>query len=186
MPPPITATIALDMPDSLATFAATSRPVAAMNPTMTEHDFRFPRRPGNGAQAPADAGRTNQASDSISAHVEADREQKLSAVNDQLFGDALFPSLDSAASGPGKSIDQLQDDDPLAAQVWRFFTKTKQQLPNQQRLENLTWRMMALSMRKKKQEEEAKQSHASQNRYAGYIGRRVVHMYPCLGLRCRP
>ncbi|EXX78818.1 hypothetical protein RirG_011610 [Rhizophagus irregularis DAOM 197198w] len=51
----------------------------------------------------------------------------------------------------------MQSDDPIAAQVWKFFTRTKQNLPNQQRMENLTWRMMALSMRKKQQEQRSRE-----------------------------
>ncbi|OAQ96478.1 hypothetical protein LLEC1_07281 [Akanthomyces lecanii] len=52
----------------------------------------------------------------------------------------------------------MQTDDPIAAQVWKFFTKTKQNLPNQQRMENITWRMMALSMRKKQQEQRSREN----------------------------
>ncbi|KAJ6786995.1 hypothetical protein PWT90_04128 [Aphanocladium album] len=55
----------------------------------------------------------------------------------------------------------MQSEDPLAAQVWKFFTKTKQNLPNQQRMENLTWRMMALSMRKKQQEQRSRENSIS-------------------------
>lgn len=88
------------------------------------------------------------------------------AANDNLLGNALFPSLENAAAADSRiSINELQDEDPLAAQVWKFFSKTKQQLPNQQRLENLTWRMMALSMRKQKQEEDTR---LAQNRFVQF------------------
>ncbi|CRK29974.1 hypothetical protein BN1723_014308, partial [Verticillium longisporum] len=55
----------------------------------------------------------------------------------------------------GDTPELLQQEDPLATQVWKFFSKTKQSLPNQERMENLTWRMMAMNMKKKRQEEEA-------------------------------
>lgn len=73
----------------------------------------------------------------------------MSLRDDDLLSSALFPALRSSESGGPSAVDQLQQQDPLAAQVWKFFAKTKQQLPNQQRMENLTWRMMALSMRKR-------------------------------------
>ncbi|KAG6812608.1 hypothetical protein H0H92_001959 [Tricholoma furcatifolium] len=63
--------------------------------------------------------------------------------------DLLPPSGDFAAD-PG----QLAKQDPLATQVWKMYARTKATLPHAQRMENLTWRMMALALRKKKEEEE--------------------------------
>ncbi|KAK2765059.1 hypothetical protein FQN54_008758 [Arachnomyces sp. PD_36] len=48
----------------------------------------------------------------------------------------------------------MQKKDPLATQIWKMYTRTKSQLPNQQRMENLTWRMMAMSLRRKEREQE--------------------------------
>ena len=50
--------------------------------------------------------------------------------------------------------EQLAREDPLATQVWKMYAKTKATLPHGQRMENLTWRMMALALRKKKEDEE--------------------------------
>ncbi|CAO3567526.1 unnamed protein product [Mortierella alpina] len=44
-------------------------------------------------------------------------------------------------------------EDPLAAQVWRLYSQAKNSLPNGQRLENLTWRMMAMTLHKKDQQQ---------------------------------
>jgi GATA-binding protein, other eukaryote len=67
------------------------------------------------------------------------------------------PDLHSAALSPTDAgrcdPEQLAKEDPLAAQVWRMYTRTKANLPHAQRMENLTWRMMALALRKKKDEE---------------------------------
>lgn len=136
-----------------------------MHPTMTEHDYRFPRRPDyhqrptNHARMDDDlemngrgGGGGGQANRPGSSQVAAIR-QSLAASSD-LFGGGLFPTLPGPEQSSSSNVQQLQDQDPLAAQVWKFFTKTKQQLPNQQRMENLTWRMMALSMRKRSQDEQ--------------------------------
>lgn len=137
-----------------------------MDPTTTEHDYRFPRRPDH-SQPATNHARTHDASNDSSpgaapggAPASAvkparalDLEQSF-ARHDDLLGAALFPTLRDGDAAAGPSLDKMQSEDPLAAQVWKFFTKTKQQLPNQQRMENLTWRMMALSMRKKREEEE--------------------------------
>jgi len=98
-----------------------------------------------------------------------------------MMNEEMFPKRSSYAqyetvppvegSGPGTSLhsrrpsqvepedplDQLvtSEDaakkDPLAAQVWKAYAKARETLPNGQRMENLTWRMMHLTL--KKQEE---------------------------------
>jgi GATA-binding protein, other eukaryote len=50
--------------------------------------------------------------------------------------------------------ERLAKEDPLATQVWKMYAKTKATLPHGQRMENLTWRMMALALKKKKEDEE--------------------------------
>ena len=161
------------MPVSTATPAATSRPVVAMDPTTTEHDFRFPRRPDDAQYHHHHRNDDAHGRDERRVDGRTDAGGNLSrtsgtAANDDLLGPALFPSLLSAGPDAAQSVDQMQDDDPLATQVWKFFKATKQQLPNQQRMENLTWRMMALNMRRQKQEEELQwrnQHRQSQSRY---------------------
>ena len=58
--------------------------------------------------------------------------------------------------------DKLAKQDPLATQVWKMFARTKAHLPHAQRMENLTWRMMALELRKKRvEDDEGKQLDAT-------------------------
>ncbi|ORY86908.1 hypothetical protein BCR37DRAFT_411704 [Protomyces lactucae-debilis] len=45
--------------------------------------------------------------------------------------------------------DGSSSNDPIAAQVWKMYTKQRKDLPNGARMENLTWRMMAMNLRKK-------------------------------------
>jgi GATA-binding protein len=75
----------------------------------------------------------------------------------ELLRESFFPTWkDDATSEELDSPDEMQKKDPLATQIWRLYSKTKKQLPNQERMENLTWRMMAMSLRKRKQEEAAR------------------------------
>ncbi|KAM3446432.1 hypothetical protein MY3296_009688 [Beauveria thailandica] len=137
-----------------------------MHPTTTEHDYRFPRRPDVTAMtddvstdsSPRAALAANNSSDTASQSSRALDLERSFSKHDNLFGEALFPTLRDGDGASSANLDQMQSDDPLAAQVWKFFTKTKQNLPNQQRMENLTWRMMALSMRKKQQEQRSRQN----------------------------
>ncbi|EON98779.1 putative nitrogen regulatory protein area protein [Phaeoacremonium minimum UCRPA7] len=78
------------------------------------------------------------------------------SAQNSLFKTDSFPTFHDGMAGMSDSPEELQRQDPLATQVWRFFSKTKQMLPNQERMENLTWRMMHLNMRKRAQTEEAR------------------------------
>ena len=100
-----------------------------------------------------------------------------SSVYSDIFSDSLFPSrhgTDATSSFPSPVLsgspdlystalsptdvsqcdpEQLAKDDPLATKVWKMYARTKANLPHAQRMENLTWRMMALALKKKKDDE---------------------------------
>jgi GATA-binding protein len=63
---------------------------------------------------------------------------------------AMFPAFGNDASvSPGaESPEQMQKNDPLGTQIWKLYSRAKTQLPNAERMENLTWRMMAMNMRR--------------------------------------
>lgn len=138
---------------------AQSNPSTSMATSTTEHDYRFPRRP-------ADPGTTSKpralrpaiadAATSSTTPVKLDLAGEPS-VRKQLLRDSIFPTWkDDAAGEELDSPEEMQKKDPLATQIWRLYSKTKKQLPNQERMENLTWRMMAMSLRKHKQEQAAR------------------------------
>ncbi|EOA90664.1 uncharacterized protein SETTUDRAFT_158222 [Exserohilum turcica Et28A] len=65
--------------------------------------------------------------------------------------DAIFPAFGNDAGAPGPDADspeQMQKNDPLGTQIWKLYSRAKTQLPNAERMENLTWRMMAMNMRR--------------------------------------
>lgn len=55
--------------------------------------------------------------------------------------DAAAPELDNP--------EEMQKNDPLGTQIWKLYHKTRGQLPNSERLENLSWRMMSMNLRRK-------------------------------------
>lgn len=66
----------------------------------------------------------------------------------------LFPDWkDDAVSADLGNPDEMQKKDPLASQIWKFYSKTKTQLPNQERIENITWRMMAMNIKRMEREQ---------------------------------
>ncbi|KAJ3570962.1 hypothetical protein NP233_g4061 [Leucocoprinus birnbaumii] len=68
------------------------------------------------------------------------------------------PTLQSQPLDDDADPGQLAKEDPLATQVWKMYARQKATLPHAHRMENLTWRMMALALKKKKGEEEARQN----------------------------
>ena len=57
-----------------------------------------------------------------------------------------------AANLEAESPEEMQKKDPLGTQIWKLYHKQKGQLPNSERLENLTWRMMSMNLRRKELE----------------------------------
>jgi len=132
--------------------------------SITEHDFRFPRRPGNSKpqEAPTSQSATSRVGiadtkDSSASSIDKLDFSAASSARKELLRESFFPTWkDDAAGEELDSPDEMQKKDPLATQIWRLYSKTKKQLPNQERMENLTWRMMAMNLRKRKQEEAAR------------------------------
>ncbi|KAJ3896245.1 hypothetical protein GG344DRAFT_36990 [Lentinula edodes] len=61
----------------------------------------------------------------------------------------LTGSLDtSATSSVADDAAQFAKEDPLATQVWKMYARTKAGLPHKQRMENITWRMMAMALKR--------------------------------------
>lgn len=77
--------------------------------------------------------------------------------------DSVFPHWrHGTAQGGLDDTEELQKQDPLATQIWKMYTRTKSQLPNQERMENLTWRMMAMSLRRKQEQEKTQPQRKSE------------------------
>ncbi|KAF2689082.1 hypothetical protein K458DRAFT_399911 [Lentithecium fluviatile CBS 122367] len=79
------------------------------------------------------------------------------AVRKGMLADSIFPALKNDADGADMgSPEEMQKNDPLGTQIWKLYSKARTQLPNAERMENLTWRMMALNMRRAAERERNK------------------------------
>ncbi len=193
-PPPLSLSLRLQLSLALAAMMATTTstphgtasPMMGLNTTITEHEFRFPRRPvesGGASMAPSAQHHTNLSLDFSSDHFHHDFSDMSSFHNggappltasaaptnlsagrlgldvdslyrtaqDRLLRDEVFADLRKGSSRESdatpSSPEEMQKQDPLATEIWRFFSKTKQLLPNQERMENLTWRMMHVKLK---------------------------------------
>lgn len=68
--------------------------------------------------------------------------------------ESYFPSWKNDSGPIDESPEEMAKKDPLATQVWRLYSKAKSQLPNAERMENLTWRMMSMNLRRLELERE--------------------------------
>lgn len=155
-----------------------------MNPTTTEHDYRFPRRPGGDAAAGHrsadrfDTALTPTATASSTTRPTAaatttpriadgghraalhqfglDLPADESGAHHELLRASVFPPFQQCVASEAQRLDEMQKEDPLAAQVWRFYAQTKLRLPAKERMENLTWRMMHFKLPKAGVAESAK------------------------------
>ncbi|RFU32619.1 hypothetical protein B7463_g3748, partial [Scytalidium lignicola] len=153
-------------PDAFnASLESTINHTTSSSTSSVEHDFRVPRNPidisgWERTTSPADIAITHSSTDvleksaSSSSRVKLDLSIDKERARQELLRESFFPTWkDDAGSEDLDSPAEMQKKDPLATQIWRLYSKTKKQLPNQERMENLTWRMMAMSLRKRKQEE---------------------------------
>lgn len=72
----------------------------------------------------------------------------------ELLGPSVFADWkdDAAKDADLQRPEAMQEKDPLGTQIWRLYSRTKSQLPNQERMENLSWRMMAMNLKRRELE----------------------------------
>ena len=75
----------------------------------------------------------------------------------EVLRDAIFPNWKDDAGGASLGQpDEMAKQDPIGIQMWKLYSRTKAQLPNQERMDNLTWRMMAMNLKRKEREQQAR------------------------------
>jgi GATA-binding protein len=148
--------------------------------TTTEHDFRFPRRPTKAPQGQPQSsmtlglrgggdGATQGATDKLGITSVDTMKRK------ELLRDTFFATWkDDAAGVEDDSPEALQKKDPLATQIWKLYCRTKKQLPNQERMENLTWRMMAMNLRKRREEDAARYAAYTLGKYGAKVANSMM------------
>ena len=73
-------------------------------------------------------------------------------AQNELLHDSVFPTWkDDTGDDKMETPEEMQKKDPLGTQIWKLYSRTKTRLPNQERMENLTWRMMAMNLRRREQ-----------------------------------
>lgn len=73
----------------------------------------------------------------------------------ELLQDSVFSTWKEESNTDSTDTpEELQKQDPLGTQIWKLYSRTKTRLPNQERMENLTWRMMAMNLKRREREQQ--------------------------------
>jgi GATA-binding protein len=81
-----------------------------------------------------------------------DRPAPEAIARNEVLRETMFPDWkDDSSAEALESPEEMQKKDPLGTQIWKLYSRTKTRLPNQERMENLTWRMMAMNLRRREQ-----------------------------------
>ena len=94
----------------------------------------------------------------VPRQVEVHDKVEMTTENQQtrqvLLQDTVFADWkDDASSNDLADPSEMQRKDPLGIQIWKLYSRTKSQLPNQERMDNLTWRMMSMNLKRKEREQ---------------------------------
>lgn len=71
-----------------------------------------------------------------------------SAAREGMLRETFFPRLQTDSVVDLDDPEEMQKKDPIGTQIWRLYNKQKSQMPNSERMENLTWRMMSMNLRR--------------------------------------
>jgi len=97
----------------------------------------------------------------------------VSGASAGMFSDLLSEA--GSSTGPGVeewSPEEPQKEDPLSIQMWRLYARTKANLPHAQRMENPTWRVVGMALRRRLEEQMQAHQHPQQQ----YLHDQVMHM----------
>jgi hypothetical protein len=159
----------LRTPDALADDFADSNTANALGLALDHNSFAShasPSSPRNVRMPTTTTHGDNTASGSSSAIQSLTSASTLSTLEGKLEGSPseatarqgllrdsfLDQWKDDTASAEHETPEDMQKNDPLGTQIWKLYHRTKGQLPNGERLENLTWRMMSMNLRRKERE----------------------------------
>jgi hypothetical protein len=92
------------------------------------------------------------------------------SVADKILSDTLFQEPAMAKLDPSQ--------DPLSSQIWKVYSQAKDSLPNGSRMENLSWRLMAKTLKNKESEPKPIQPVVEEPMVSFYI-------WPCWMRVCR-
>jgi hypothetical protein len=131
-----------------------SSPSNESEDTVDSRALSSPRNsanPSNSLHSASASSSTIQSIGTSNTSLDFSRELSLqtSAIRSGVLRESVFPAWkDDAGTADLGSPEEMQKQDPIAAQVWKLYSRAKTQLPNAERMQNLTWRMMGMNLKR--------------------------------------
>lgn len=146
-----------DFLDPSAAIALDADLSTTASPSSPRHVCIPPAHPDNTASGSSSAIQSLTSASTLSNLSNLEGKLDLSdtdpAARQGLLRDSFFDQWKEDNTGvETESPEEMQKNDPLGTQIWKLYHKTKGQLPNSERLENLSWRMMSMNLRRKEME----------------------------------
>lgn len=118
----------------------------------SQNFFSHPYYDGAPSNAPS-IGQSQTPATSIDGILDLSLEDE--AVRKGVLRQTYFPAWKNDSGDINEtSPEDMQQRDPLQLEVWKLYSKAKTQLPNADRMQNLTWRMMSMNLRRLELERE--------------------------------
>jgi GATA-binding protein len=145
---------AVDEPEDMSAIGRDVREVVTSNTSSSPRHVRFPREYSDTASGSSSAIQSLTSASTLSTlESKLDLSPTESAARKGLLRDTVFSEWKNDAPDLEEdNPEEMQKKDPLGTQIWKLYHKQKGQLPNSERLENLTWRMMSMNLRRKELE----------------------------------
>jgi GATA-binding protein, other eukaryote len=143
-----------DDTDDLPTAAIDSVEFVSSNTSSSPRHVRFPPNYTDTASGSSSAIQSLTSASTLSTlESKLDLSPSESLARKGLLRETVFNEWQNDASGlEEETPEEMQKKDPLGTQIWKLYHKQKGQLPNSERLENLSWRMMSMNLRRKELE----------------------------------
>ena len=86
-----------------------------------------------------------------SPNVNLDLSPEKQKAQKDVLQNAVFPNWrDDTGGADLDKPDEMEKMDPLGTQIWRLYSKQKKTMPNSERMENLSWRLMSVKLKNMK------------------------------------
>ncbi|KAJ7462292.1 hypothetical protein B0H11DRAFT_1816162 [Mycena galericulata] len=129
----------------------------AQYPPFPRNTTQYPSLPPSLWMSPVTSPASYEPPPESAVSPETPRSPRFNDIFDEMSA-TLFPQTDAPparlSGSPELTAPRDGPDDPVA-KIWKLYSQHQASLPNAQRMENITWRMMTLKLRKDKESESA-------------------------------
>lgn len=163
LPPTLWMSPTSTAPSTPAAYGPLHPPTLNTNPKIVHPDSSAHSAYGQSPLSPNASVTADSKTSSIFTDIFSDDlfdPQSVSSISERGASSFTSPRLSGSPDLKASELDPkaMAKEDHMEFQLWKHYARDKATLPHSQRMENITWRLTALKLRKKKEEEDARAS----------------------------